>query len=370
LTLNDEPSSLSKPLKVGKTVEDQYIIFCATLAEFHKTQCYFTIALQIATFVIIYSKTTPLLFVDQNFLLLVSLDGLLPVTLSLYTLMTFGKRSWYMIGLSVVSAVLSTANGVHITRNFASYTDVPGLGPAACGGVGPAGLCYAIGRNSEIFQEDVTSFYYKLIMGITDIFMGCLVLWKILTESTPWWSVWIKGLAKILTAGMKSTSGFTSDETHRSNRLNHRIQFWTAVFFHFIIVAGMLICLGIVFSLFQQVLASPYVDAKSWGFGQIVGITIWMGVMMELAYLEYSPYYLSLQTSVTTNILADGISEGLEWRLPKWIKVDEDETKPGHLTITLEEMEFGQQRTDSDELEMDPKVANVSVGEEFGRHIT
>jgi hypothetical protein len=370
LTLNDEPSSLSKPLKVGKTVEDQYIIFCATLAEFHKTQCYFTIALQIATFVIIYSKTTPLLFVDQNFLLLVSLDGLLPVTLSLYTLMTFGKRSWYMIGLSVVSAVLSTANGVHITRSFASYTDVPGVGPAACGGVGPAGLCYGIGRNSEIFQEDVASFYYKLIMSITDIFMGCLVLWKILTESTPWWSVWIKGLAKRLTAGMKSTSGFTSDETHRSNRLNHRIQFWIAVFFHFIIVAGMLVCLGLVFSLFQQVLASPYVDAKSWGFGQIVGITIWMGVMMELAYLEYSPYYLSLQTSVTTNILADGISEGLEWRLPKWIKVGEDETKPGHLTITLEETDFGQQRTDSDELEMDPKVANVSFGEEFGRHIT
>jgi hypothetical protein len=69
-------------------------------------------------------------------------------------------------------------------------------------------------------------------------------------------------------------------------------------------------------------------------------------------------------------MLADGISEGLEWRLPKWIKVDEDETKPGHLTITLEEMEFGQQRTDSDELEIDPKVANVSVGGEFGRHIT
>ena len=36
------------------------------------------------------------------------------------------------------------------------------------------------------------------------------------------------------------------------------------------------------------------VDAKSWGFGQIVGIAIWMGVLMELAYLEYSQYYLSL----------------------------------------------------------------------------
>jgi uncharacterized membrane protein len=291
LTLNGEPSSLSKPPKIGRTVEDQYIIFCATLAEFHKTQCYFTIALQIATFVIVYSKTTPLVFVDQNFLLLVSLDGLLPITLSLYTLMTFGKKSWYMIGLSVVSAVLSTVTGIHITRSFTSYTDVPGLGPATCGGVGPAGLCYGIGKNSSAFQEDVISFYYKLVMSIADIFMGCLVIWKILTESTPWWSVWTKGLAKKLTAGMKNTSGVTADQIHRTSRLNHRIQFWAAVFFHFIAVAGLLGSLSVVLFLFEQVITSPFVDAKSWGFGQIVGITIWMGVVMELAYLEYSQYY-------------------------------------------------------------------------------
>ena len=51
--------------------------------------------------------------------------------------------------------------------------------------------------------------------------------------------------------------------------------------------------------------------------------------------------------SIETNILADGIEVGLEWRLPKWIKVEEHETKPGHLVITMEEVEFGLQRSAS-----------------------
>jgi hypothetical protein len=54
-----------------------------------------------------------------------------------------------------------------------------------------------------------------------------------------------------------------------------------------------------------------------------------------------SIFYL-FSTLLETNILADRIEEGLEWRLPKWIKVEEHETKPGHLVITIEEMEFGQ----------------------------
>jgi hypothetical protein len=90
-----------------------------------------------------------------------------------------------------------------------------------------------------------------------------------------------------------------------------------------------------------------------------------MGVILEMIYLEWSQYSLLLLTLIATNVLADGIEEGLEWRLPKWIKVEEHEDKPGHLVITMEEMEFGQQSSNSDETNTDPKVAYVSVGEEI-----
>jgi len=370
LTLNNEPSKESKEKKHGKTVEDHYIVLCATLAEFHKAQCYFTIALQIATFVIIYSKTAPVIFVDQAFLLIVSIDGLIPVATTLYTLMTFGKRSWYMIGLSVIAMVLSTANGIHIIDTFTSYTAAPDLGSAACGGVGPAALCFVIGENAYIFQNNLAVLYYKIIMSLMDIVGGSLVIWKLLTESTSWWAVWTRRMANRLVAGMKSISGLSADDSHRANNIYQRIQLGTAIGFHSIIILAFLACYSIEGYLFSQLFTSPYVDLKGWGFGQIVGITIWMGVILELVYLEWSKYSLLLTTATETNNLADGIEEGLEWRLPKWIKVEEHEEKPGHLVITMEEMEFGQQPHDSNEMGSDPKLARVNVGEEFGRHIT
>lgn len=294
LTLNDESSSNpTKPPKIRKSAEGHYIVICATVAEFHKAQCYFTIALQIATFVITFAGKEAITNVDQDFLLLVAVDGLLPVVLTLYTLMAFGKRSWYMIGLSITSVVLATANGIHITRSstLSNYVDVKGSGPAACGSLGPMGVCFAIGRNNFIITSSLASHYYLLMMTVMDIFAGCLVLWKLLTESTNWWSVFTKGIARRLVARMKSTSGLTADEMHRSSKLNQRIQLWSTIFFHFVIAAGIIACLGVEFYLFRLLLTSPYVDAKSWGFGQIVGITIWMGVLMELAYLEYSEYF-------------------------------------------------------------------------------
>jgi hypothetical protein len=68
--------------------------------------------------------------------------------------------------------------------------------------------------------------------------------------------------------------------------------------------------------------------------------------------------------------VSHGIEEGLEWCLPKWIKVKEHETTPGHLFITMEEMEYGQQSNDLDEMTREAKVARVSVGEELGKYIT
>jgi len=294
LTLNGDSTNPTKPSRIKKSAEDHYIVMCATIAEFHKAQCYFTIALQIATFVITYSKTAPVINVDLDFLLIVAVDGLLPVLLTLYTLMAFGKNSWYMIGLSITSVVLSTINGIHITHSFSSLTGVRGIGPATCGNVGPAGLCYALGKNNYAIDPTLAANYYYLIMSIMDVFAGALVLWKILSGSTNWWSRFTQGTSRRVVARSKSTSGLTPDELHRCSKLEKRIQLWIAIVLHFVFVATTLTCLGIEFSLFQILLTSPYVDAKSWGFGQIVGIAIWMGVLMELAYLEYSQYYLSL----------------------------------------------------------------------------
>jgi hypothetical protein len=84
-----------------------------------------------------------------------------------------------------------------------------------------------------------------------------------------------------------------------------------------------------------------------------------------LVYLEWSEYLLRLIPLIVADMVADGIEEGLEWRLPKWIKVEEHETKPAHLEIKMEEMEYGQQSNDSEEMIREAKVARVRVGEEY-----
>jgi len=138
-----------------------YAIVNSVVAEFHKSQCYFAIALQIATFVIIRGGFASTAWVDQNFLLLVSADGLVPVVLTCYTIMTFGTKSWYIIVLTVITVVLSSITGGSVSRHFLKVDQesaIPKVGggswPAACGGLGPIGIC-------EQFPDPETAPWYS-----------------------------------------------------------------------------------------------------------------------------------------------------------------------------------------------------------------
>lgn len=269
----------------------------AILADFQKAQCYLTIALQIASFVVIFSDLVSTSYNDQNLLLLVSLDGLIPVVLGLYTLMTFGKKSWYMITLSVISVALASATGCYISLKVllpqASQSDVQtinvagGTWPAVCGGTGPEGVCNGIGPNAVGFDDDSSAFL--AMMAVLDAITVLLVLWKISTESTIAWSTASGWLANRLTGQQKS----------REHNL-HRIQYVTRIFFHFLVASSILGCLAVELYFFDQIFTSSLVDFTSWGFGQIVGITVWAGIFIEAAYLEYCQF---LSTHITLSLL-------------------------------------------------------------------
>ncbi|KAL6884417.1 hypothetical protein GGI43DRAFT_433391 [Trichoderma evansii] len=167
-------------------------IINSTLAEFHKAQCYFAIALQIASLVLIVSDFASTTVIDQNFLFLVCLDGLIPVVLTLYTLMMFGKRSWYIITISLISVVLSSATGGYLIQNvFPSEKGAAqgGAWPTACGYIGPMLICSDIGPNNagSDFNSDGT--FILAIVIILDILVVSLVLWKVLTDQTSTWTM-------------------------------------------------------------------------------------------------------------------------------------------------------------------------------------
>ncbi|KAL7930671.1 hypothetical protein V8C35DRAFT_311919 [Trichoderma chlorosporum] len=266
-------------------------IINSTLAEFHKAQCYFAIALQIASLVLIVSDFASTTFIDQNFLFLVSLDGLIPVVLTLYTLMMFGKKSWYIITISLISVVLSSATGGYLIQNvFSSEKGAAqgGAWPTACGYIGPTSICSDIGPNNAGSDFNTDGTFVLAIIIILDILVISLILWKVLTDLTSVLSTANKCLARYL-AG--------------SEQQMDLIQRVTKIFCHSLATLTILTCLIIEFYYFSAIFYhSPYVDFKSWGFGQIVGLTTWFGTFIEVVYLEYR-----------------GLADGLEWRWPKWL---------------------------------------------------
>ena len=266
-----------------------------TLADFHKAQCYFAIALQIASLVVVSFEPRSINYTDQNFLLLVSLDGMIPIVMGLYALMTFGKKSWYMISLSVITVVLASASGGYI----ASHVLLSGSGsggqrsiangvawPAACGGNGPQSICAGIGVNSSDYDDDNRVFL--ILLGILDVLTALLVLWKVCVDSTKTWSTACDWLAKRLTVQTKSQA--LEPDSHVSSPYGpspRSIQRVVRIFCHVLSSLVLLLCLAVEFFYFGKIFMSAFVNFKSWGFGQIVGITMWTGVFVEAAYLEY-----------------------------------------------------------------------------------
>ena len=92
--------------------------------EFHKAQCFFMLAIDIATQIVLKTGTlndgsVKLQGLYNNYVLIgsISLSGLLPVSFMLLTLHSVGVRSWYLLSLSSCTVALSAAT-LFTTGNF------------------------------------------------------------------------------------------------------------------------------------------------------------------------------------------------------------------------------------------------------------
>lgn len=262
--------------------------------------------MQIASCVVIFSDLKSTIYSDQNFLLLVSLDGLIPVVLTLYTLMAFGKKSWYMIILSLIPVVLASITGGYLATKVlltqeadATVISVTGGGwPATCGNIGPGVFCAGMGPN--VYGYGDTSGSFLGIMALLDVITGLLILWKLLTDYTTLWETTTKWLAgKLTTPRSEHHLAVTDDAYHRSLR---RVQTTSRVICHSVAASAILACLGVEFYYFFVIFISAFVDFHSWSFGQIVGITTWAAVFIEFGYLQYCKSRLTEPQPKNTDI--------------------------------------------------------------------
>ncbi|KAL8710182.1 MAG: hypothetical protein Q9220_005265 [cf. Caloplaca sp. 1 TL-2023] len=125
------------------------------LSEFHKLQCYYSITLQIASFIALHGPQSARRSIknpfDESFLLLVSTNGIVPVATTFYTLHLCRELTIYHVLLTSLSAIFASYTGIEIVslllKPFISSKFPDSGWPAATGGLAPEAVC---GRKYQI----------------------------------------------------------------------------------------------------------------------------------------------------------------------------------------------------------------------------
>ena len=244
-----------------------------SVSEFHKTQCYYSIALQLASFVALWGRGS----VNRNqddelFLLLIGADGLVPVALTLYTLALHRRADSYHVVLAVLSALLASITGFAAVVIFPSTTVLTGgQWPEVCGGRTPQGVC---GQT-----QDFKSAYYPNRWFIAIAFLCDLLILVI--------------MALYISTRVADPRRFM-----RARHFLHRFKSLRALTNGFLHGCATLISIGctiVELFFFVRLFESKNVlDLHEWSFGQIVGITIWIAVIVDFVRHELGMSELSL----------------------------------------------------------------------------
>ena len=240
-------------------------LWLKTLSEFHKAQCYYSIALQIASFVALYGGSdTNRNKLDEVFLLLIGANGLVPIAIVIYTLTLSERTNSYHILLTFISASLASFIGFAAVAHFESTQEVSeGSWPKICGGLSPQYLCD--------WGMELERYYYP-----NRFFLAGAVLCNTLIVFVTGW---------YLTKCFKDHSMFqrftaTYNRSTIVRPLLTTVLHTTAIFILLFGSAAELF-------FFRQFFSKRFTGVlNEWGFGQIVGITIWSAVIVDLGRHE------------------------------------------------------------------------------------
>ena len=238
------------------------------MGEFHKLQCYYAIALLIASFVALYGGNgAERAQLDDIFLLLISANGLIPVSLTFYTLMLLRRTTPYHIVLTMISALLASTTGFWIVKNYSLDQPVTSeQWPDTCGALSPQYIC---GRYEEFTMNYAYSpqIFFAVAATLCDILILHLVIWYTLRRFKN------ECLARLMERLLPKGS--------RTLRLVKAV-------LHTLAVIVLLACTTMELFFFVKLLFNKYTitDVHDWGFGQIVGITVWVTVIVDLARHE------------------------------------------------------------------------------------
>ena len=241
------------------------------LIGFHKNQCYFAGAVQIAI-IAAFNKADSL---DRTSFSLLSMNGLVPIICTLVCISRYGRQSWYMISLSLVMFLLSTTT----------------LSMAYSREVGAVWDFYAMQEPNWFYETDACG---NMDNDLTPALCGFSTYEHNFIKISQFdtvcvWAIWLNCLAwgayciakKVYEA--KSTN-VKRKQFHNHFNLSNRFASWAT---GILLLATWTLCCGSQFYTFALYLGHSLIPT-GWSFGQVIAVTIWLPSIVEFAYIEYS----------------------------------------------------------------------------------
>ena len=243
------------------------------LSDFHKLQCYYSITLQIAALIALYGPPSTTNSIrnpfDEAFLLLVSTNGIIPIAVMFYTLGLCDIVTLYHIPLTSLSAILGSITGIEIVRLLSKPYERTSLSdsewPAATAGLAPEGIC---GRKYEITYPEKLKPGKVFLVGTVlcdSVILGIIASYWLATRN-----------------GHLTFPGRSFPLSERTTRLMN-------IMIHVVTASTLVYCTALECFFFYQMLVPQYdriVNFQDWGFGQIVGMTVWAVVIVDFVRHE------------------------------------------------------------------------------------
>ena len=170
-------SNPSRKARAQKTLSNSRTVRLAALTsalvDFHKAQCFFVLAINIAAQVDrakggLDPQSLQQLYNTWVLIKSISIGGYLPVTFTLFTLHLVDVVSWYLLSLTICTASVSIATLVTIGNFNPSNADISSVslassinGTAACGGLSPGAWCYI--PISMTYDSDPSNGAYSML---------------------------------------------------------------------------------------------------------------------------------------------------------------------------------------------------------------
>ena len=327
----------------------------SSLVEFHKAQCFFILALEIAANIAVKRGTlndgiTTLQGLFNNYSLVgsVSISGFLPVTFTFLALHRAGMHSYYLLILSNCALVLSAVTMFSVGDFVISPIDEENLINASftqypkCGSRDPTTFCLNVDHGPYDYvlasPEYLTSmnFGYGAVGGpallFTCIVMALIDLDYLGLQRTSKYEVFVRWLSSWLERLLRSKNKPKSTHSTQNSLAIFKDCLYLCIWVWYIIFITISLE-----GLYNPANGAILLPVRSWTVGQIVAITVWAGPLLEFVKLSIRKCSSCscIKSSQLMLLSTEGLKKGLDYRTPHPFTITEpdDVAKEGEFRV-------------------------------------